>query len=106
MSTLKTSRKYVDTVSTSGGVYLIDPPEQFEDDFDFCFIDGDAIAIEDQLVVSHFPCGLPGGEPHCAATMSNKSDYVFIAEQGVVRKGDDASCGHTVATGSDIVFSD
>lgn len=45
-----------------------------------------------------------GDPPHVSATMVSASGTVFAEGQPVVRKGDNASCGHS-ATGSGTVFA-
>jgi len=85
---------------TANGL-LITPPVQKT-----VFIINKLIAIEKQLVESHYPCGEPGGDAHCAASIITYSKTVFVNNKGVVRKGDVASCGHFVISGSSSVFAD
>ena len=70
----------------------------------FCFCEGSAIVVKGDSVIPHYPCGMPGGAIHCAATMSQGSNYVFVGGKSVVRQGDMASCSHT-AQGSSKIFA-
>lgn len=82
------------------GGKLITPPNQST-----VFCNNYPIAILGQAVNPHYPCGQPGGTPHCNATIIISSKTVFINNKGVVRKGDSASCGHSVSSGSGNVFA-
>ena len=63
------------------------------------FANKKAVIVNDDKVISHAPCGSPGGEAHCAAIMIAKTNKVFVGGIPVVNAGDLATCGH-VATGS------
>ena len=45
-----------------------------------------------------------GDPPHSSATIIKSSTTVFAQGKGIVRVGDKASCGHSVASGSPNVF--
>ena len=80
---------------------LITPPKQYT-----VFCNNYPIAILQQSIKSHYPCGEPDGTPHCAAFIVISSKTVFVNNKGVVRKNDVASCGHIVSSGSNNVFAD
>ena len=83
-----------------GGGILIPPPSQTS-----VFSDNKPIALAHQLLMSHFPCPLPGGEIHCIAFMVTSSTTVFVNNKGMIRKADMASCGHFIISGSSTVFA-
>ena len=55
---------------------------------------GSLVAVIGDVITPH------GLGPHAAATMIEGSSTVKINGKGVCRKGDAASCGHTIGTGS------
>ena len=57
-------------------------------------VNGSTVSVLGDAVAPHGP------PPHDAATITSASGTVNAEGKGVVRVGDTASCGHTVATGS------
>ena len=57
-------------------------------------VNGSTVSVLGDAVASH------GSGPHAAATIITASGSVNAEGKAVVRVGDLASCGHTVATGS------
>ena len=68
----------------------------------FCFIGNKPIIRQGDLVFPHLPC--PDQPQHCAANMMTASIVTYVANIGVVRESDLASCGH-VADGNLFVYS-
>ena len=86
--------------STENAGMLTTPPRQLT-----VFAGNLPIAVISQSVTSHYPCGQPGGSPHCNAVIVTSSKTVFVNNKGVVKKKDIASCGHKVITGLISVFA-
>jgi len=66
-------------------------------------VDNEIIVVVGDSVSAHPPCGVPGGEPHCAATVTVGSGTVTANYISVIRVGDSDSCGHARAAGSSTV---
>jgi uncharacterized Zn-binding protein involved in type VI secretion len=61
------------------------------------YAEGDLVAFKTSTIATH--------SGHVGATITGGSSKVYADGKQIARKGDVASCGHTVASGSTKVFS-
>jgi uncharacterized Zn-binding protein involved in type VI secretion len=69
------------------------------------FVNNKMAAVKGSLVFAHLPCPFPGGFLHCAAKVLGNSTTVYVDKKGIARKGDGATCGDKIGSGSNNVFS-
>ena len=61
-------------------------------------VNGSAVSTLGDAVTPH------GDPPHAAAKIITSSKTVFAQGKGIVRAGDKASCGHSVASGTNVLI--
>ena len=66
-------------------------------------VDGQPVSVLGDQVTPHPPCGRPGGQPHCSATVIEGSGTVTAEGSPIVFVGASDSCGHSRVGGSSTV---
>ena len=100
MTPLGIARKPIDFVvpfPTPEG-FLVNPPQQYHDAFDFCFVEGFPVAILGQSITPHSAI-------HLHEHIVTGSPITFCENVPIVRFTDLASSLHKVALASDIVYT-
>jgi len=63
-------------------------------------VNGRPIAVQNNPVSPHPPCGKPGGQPHCNAKTMPKISDVKANGKLVITTGASDTCGHSRVGGS------
>lgn len=67
------------------------------------YCDGKPVAKIGSNITPHYPCGHPGGSPHCNAVITTGNATVLVEGVPIAIVGSVNSCGHHMVTGSGTV---